>query len=214
MKNRVKEYFENIAVDFDSYYEKPNGFFDSIINDWFRRPGLLKRLRISLELANPTPEKRVLEVGCGSGKFVVECAKKGSQVTGIDISEEMIKIAKEFCQKNNVKAELKIGDVTQGLPKDFDVCVALGVLEYFEDPKPVLRNLFFSTKLGGKMIFSVPSKFAFQTPLREFLLFYRNVKCYYFTKKNVYTLLEEFNNEIKKVEILSYGPGLVVSVEK
>ncbi len=214
MRREVKDYFEDIASDFDSYYESPKGIFDRMINAWLRRPGLIKRLKISLEASNPQPGMRILDVGCGSGKFIVECAKRGAEVCGVDISREMIEIAKDFCEKNNVEAELRIGDVTEELPKGFDVCVALGVFEYFEDPKPILRNMFASTNGGGKIIFSVPSLFTFQTPLRNVLLHYRNVKCYYYTKKRVMSLLDDFMDDIEKIEFYSYGPGLVICIER
>jgi len=214
MRREVKDYFEDIASDFDSYYESPKGIFDRMINAWLRRPGLIKRLKISLEASNPQPGMRILDVGCGSGKFIVECAKRGAEVCGVDISREMIEIAKDFCEKNNVEAELRIGDATEELPKGFDVCVALGVFEYFEDPKPILRNMFASTNGGGKIIFSVPSLFTFQTPLRNVLLHYRNVKCYYYTKKRVMSLLDDFMDDIEKIEFYSYGPGLVICIER
>ena len=214
MHREVKDYFEDIASDFDSYYESPKGIFDRIINAWLRRPGLIKRLKISLEASNPTPGKKILEVGCGSGKFVVECAKRGADVCGIDISREMIEIAKDFCEKNKVEAELRIGDATEELPKGFEVCIALGVFEYFEDPRTVLENMFASTNEGGKIIFSVPSLFTFQTPLRNVLLYYRNVKCYYYTKKRVLSLLSDLKEDIEKIEFYNYGPGLVMCVER
>ena len=214
MRREVKDYFEDIASDFDSYYESPKGLFDKIINAWLRRPGLIKRLKISLEASNPHLEKKILDVGCGSGKFVVECAKRGAEVYGIDVSREMIEIANHFCEKNKVEAELRIGDATKELPKGFDVCVALGVFEYFVNPEPILRNMFASTEKGGKIIFSVPSLLTFQTPLREVLLYHRNVKCYYYTKKRVMSLLDDFEEDIKKIEFYSYGPGLVISVER
>ncbi len=213
-KRNVKEYFEDIASDFDSYYDKPDGYLDSIINAWLRRPGLLKRLEISLDLSDPKIGKNVLDIGCGSGKFVVECAKKGATVVGIDISKEMIEIAKEFCKKNNVDVDLKVGDATIGLPEGFDVCIALGVFEYFKDPMPILKNMMKSTKQGGKVIFSVPSSYALQTPLRNMLLYYRNVKCYYHTRNSVESLLYDLKSNIRKTEIYSYGPGMVVYTEK
>jgi 2-polyprenyl-3-methyl-5-hydroxy-6-metoxy-1,4-benzoquinol methylase len=213
MRREVQDYFEDIASDFDSYYESPKGFLDKIINAWLRRPGLIKRLKISLDASNPTSGKRILDVGCGSGKFVVECAKRGAEVYGIDISREMVEIAEDFCEKNRVKAELRIGDATEELPKGFDVCVALGVFEYFEDPKPILKNMFASTNKGGKIIFSVPSLFTFQTLLRNVLLYYRNVKCYYYTKKRVLSLIDDLK-DFKQIEFYSYGPGLVICVER
>lgn len=211
---RIKEYFEDIALDFDSYYDEPDGFLDQIINSWLRRPGLLKRLKISLDFTDPAPGKRILDVGCGSGKYIVECGKRGAEVTGIDISKEMLKIAKNFCEQNYVKAEFKHGDVTEPLPKGFDVIAALGVFEYFEDPKPILKNMFASTKNGGKILFSVPSSFALQTPLRKLLLYYRNVKCYYHTEKSALSLLDDFKENISKVDISKYGPGMVICINK
>ena len=214
MRREVQDYFEDIATDFDSYYESPKGLFNKLINAWLRRPGLIKRLKISLEASNPHRGKKILEVGCGSGKFIVESAKLGAEVCGIDISTEMIEIAKDFCEKNKVEAELRIGDVTKELPKGFDVCVALGVFEYFKDSKPILKNMLASTNEDGKIIFSVPSLFSFHTPLREVLLYYRNVKCYYYTKKKVLSLLSDFKEDIKQIEFYSYGAGLVVCVER
>lgn len=76
MRREVKDYFEDITSDFDSYYESPKGIFDRIINAWLRRPGLIKRLKITLDVSNPHIGRRILDVCCGSGKFVVECAKK------------------------------------------------------------------------------------------------------------------------------------------
>ena len=204
MRREVKDYFEDIASDFDAYYENPKGLFDKLINAWLRRPGLIKRLKISLEASNPHLEKRILDLGCGSGKFVVECAKRGAEVWGMDISREMIEIAKDFCEKNKVEAELRIDDATKELPSGFDVCVALGVFEYFENPKPILRNMFASTEKGGKIIFSVPSLFTFQTPLREVLLYHRNVKCYYYTKTRVMSLLDDFKKDIKNLNFRLY----------
>ena len=214
MRREVKDYFEDIASDFDSYYDRPKGFFDGIINAWLRRPGLIKRLKISLEASNPHPGMRILDVGCGSGKFIVECAKRGAEVCGIDISREMIEIAKDFCEKNKVEVVLRTGDATEELPKGFDVCIALGVFEYFENPKPILRNMLASTNEGGKVIFSVPSLFTFQTPLRNVLLYYRDVKCYYYTKKRVMSLLDDFKKDIKEIGFYSYGPGSVICVER
>jgi hypothetical protein len=58
---------------------------DALINAWLRRPGLLKRLKITLALSDPKKGMRILEIGCGSGKYIVECAKKGANTWGIDI---------------------------------------------------------------------------------------------------------------------------------
>jgi len=213
MFRKVSEYFEDIAADFDSYYEQPRGFVNKVINAWLRKPGLIKRMEITLELINPSSGKRILDVGCGSGKFAIECAKRGAEVYGIDISKNMIKIAKEQCKRNNVKVELIVGDALKELPKNFDFTVALGVLEYLEQPEALLRNMLASIKNGGKVIFSVPSLFAFQTPIRKVYLYFRKVKCYFYTKNKILKLVNSFR-EVSNVKIYSYGPGFVVQLTK
>jgi len=205
MTRDVGEYFETIARDFDSYYDKPKNVIDAIINAWLRRPGLLKRLEITLNLSDPLPGKKILDVGCGSGKYVVECAKLGADTYGIDIAPEMIRLAKQFCENNDVNAHLSIGDVAKELPHGFDICVALGVLEYFKNPRPILDNLATATKPNGKVIFSVPKLYAFQMPLREVMLKCRNVNCYYYTRYKIKYLLKG-----AKHNIYDYGPGYVV----
>ena len=213
MFKKVSEYFEDIAADFDSYYEQPKGFFNKIINAWLRKPGLIRRMEITLKLIEPSSGKRILDVGCGSGKLAVECAKRGAEVYGIDISRNMIEIAKEHCKRSNVKVKFIIGDALKGLPKKFDFSVALGVVEYLESPDTLLRNMLASVNNGGKIIFSVPSLFAFQTPLRKVYLYFRRVKCYFYTKKKIRNLVSRFR-EVNNVEIYSYGPGFVVQLTK
>lgn len=61
---------------------------------------------------NLTKEKypRVLDVGCGTGTSAIEFARRGFQVTGCDISEEAIRLAKEKSQKAKVKVDWVIAD--------------------------------------------------------------------------------------------------------
>jgi 2-polyprenyl-3-methyl-5-hydroxy-6-metoxy-1,4-benzoquinol methylase len=213
MFKRINEYFEDVAADFDSYYEQPKGLINKVINAWLRKPGLIKRMKITLKLIDPCSEKRILDVGCGSGKLAVECAKRGAEVYGIDVSKNMIEIAERHCEKNSVKVELIVGDALKELPQNFDFSIALGVLEYFDCPDVLLSNMLASVKNGGKVIFSVPSLFAFQTPIRKVYLHFRRVKCYFYTQKKSLKLVSGFK-ELGGVEIYSYGPGFVVQLTK
>lgn len=209
MNKYVGEYFEKIASDFDSYYDRPKSFSATIINELLRKPGLLKRLQMALVLTDPKPGLRVLDVGCGSGKYVVECAKAGAEVKGIDISPEMIRLAKEFCETNHVSASLSVGDATKKLENGFDVCCALGVIEYFQDPTIILRNMVDTAK--SKVIFSVPKLFAFQYPLREIMLHYKGVDCYYYTKQKINSIASNF--EYESLSIHECGPVYVACMK-
>jgi len=77
--------------------------------------------------------KRVLDLGCGSGRHLVYLAKQGFDVYGIDISETGIEIAKDWLKKEKLKADLKIGDIYKKLPyKDnfFEAIICTNVLHH------------------------------------------------------------------------------------
>jgi len=60
--------------------------------------------------------KRILDLGCGSGKYIELLSREGFEIYGIDISEEAIKIAKAMLRKENLNAELVIGLIHEKLP--------------------------------------------------------------------------------------------------
>lgn len=60
--------------------------------------------------------KKILDLGCGSGRHVVYLSKSNFDVYGIDIAEEGINLTKEWLKKDNLKANLKIGSIYEKLP--------------------------------------------------------------------------------------------------
>ncbi|MGH8575069.1 MAG: class I SAM-dependent methyltransferase, partial [Gammaproteobacteria bacterium] len=57
-------------------------------------------------------DARVLDAGCGSGQFGIALAERGACVTGIDLSPEMIRRAREHAASHGVDVEWRIGDIT------------------------------------------------------------------------------------------------------
>lgn len=77
--------------------------------------------------------KKVLDLGCGSGRHTVHLAKRGFDVYGLDVAEEGIKITRDWLKKENLKAHLKVGDIYQKLPyKDdfFDAIISTQTLHH------------------------------------------------------------------------------------
>ena len=93
----------------------------------------------------------VLDVACGTGDMVVELMKRGCTVTGVDLSEEMIAIAK---QKNMAKATYLIADA-EHLPFDDDtfdtVTCAFGVRNFVHLGQG-LNEMLRVLRPGGKMV--------------------------------------------------------------
>ena len=77
--------------------------------------------------------KRVLDLGCGSGRNVVYLAKNGFDVSGIDIAEVGINLTREWLNKENLHADLKVGNIYERLPyKDnyFDAVISTQALHH------------------------------------------------------------------------------------
>ena len=97
----------------------------------------------------------VLDVGCGAGVKSKHLIKKGLKVVGIDLSEEMIEIAK----KEVPEAKFKVADIAEPLEFDekFDGIFAQAVLLHIpkKDIKKVLANLLGQLGSGGYLYIAV-----------------------------------------------------------
>lgn len=97
--------------------------------------------------------KKVLEVGCGTGRFAYELAKKGASVLAVDYSEEGIKIAKNLYKHKNLSFECKDVKKTKG---KFDIIVSLGTLEHLDRPLQKLKLFKKHINLKGSIILTCP----------------------------------------------------------
>jgi ubiquinone/menaquinone biosynthesis C-methylase UbiE len=77
--------------------------------------------------------KRILDLGCGTGRHLVFLAKKAFEVYGIDISEQAIKIAKKWLKEEGLKAKLRVGNIFKKLPYEdgfFDAIICVKTLNH------------------------------------------------------------------------------------
>lgn len=99
-------------------------------------------------------EKKVLDVGCGTGAFAHNVAIHGGKVLGIDYSSKAIEIAKSKYSHSGL--EFKNLDVRK-IKGKFDVIVSHGTLEHMDNPLSTLR--FFRSHLNpkGKIVITTPN---------------------------------------------------------
>lgn len=132
---------ERIAVEFDQIAALPDRNWNHNIH---YHDFLLREL--------PSPCHRVLEIGCGKGRLSRALAKHAQAVVGIDLSNEMLKIARaESQQLNNVRFEQ-----TDYLQKDyppayFDAIVSVATLHHM-DWAHALKRIKSDLKPGGKLL--------------------------------------------------------------
>lgn len=98
--------------------------------------------------------KSVLEVGCGAGIDLMRFAREGAQVTGIDISDTSLDLARAYFSQKNQPATLeRMNGESMSFPDDcFDAAYCHGVLPYTPDPAAMVRELHRILKPGGVAI--------------------------------------------------------------
>ncbi len=105
--------------------------------------------------------KRVLDLGCGSGRHLVYLSRKGFDVYGIDSSLTGIGLARKWLKKERLKAHLKNQDIYQKLPyknRSFDAIISTQVLHhnYSHNIKRLITEMERVLDDNGILFFTVP----------------------------------------------------------
>ena len=99
-------------------------------------------------------DKKILEIGCGIGLDLVRFAQGGALVTGIDLSNTAIDLARKNFKFHHLKADLQVMDGEKLAFPDhaFDVVYAHGVLQYTANAEAMIREAHRVLKSGGVFI--------------------------------------------------------------
>ncbi|WP_150539577.1 bifunctional 2-polyprenyl-6-hydroxyphenol methylase/3-demethylubiquinol 3-O-methyltransferase UbiG [Actinobacillus vicugnae] len=133
----------------------PNGSFKPI--------HLLNPLRFAYiqEKANGVFGKKVLDVGCGGGILSEEMAKAGANVTGIDMTNDPLEVARQHAQQHGLTIDYQqttIEDFVQNQTacqaEKFDVITCMEMLEHVPDPLSIIQSCKALLKPNGVLFFS------------------------------------------------------------
>jgi ubiquinone/menaquinone biosynthesis C-methylase UbiE len=137
--------------------EKPELFdeWPEKYDAWFSTPiGLLVKKyesELLLSLLKPRSDEFILDAGCGTGIFTLDVLSFGTYVIGVDLSLPMLSRAEQKARGYHFKAVL--ADISS-LPFSknlFDKVVSVTALEFIEDAKRVIEELFRVTRKGGRV---------------------------------------------------------------
>lgn len=92
---------------------------------------------------------RILDVGCGGGLLCEPLTRLGAIVTGIDLSEEAIEVAKTHAQSHGLSIDYRVADLKDLQDAPFDVVIASEVIEHVEDPADFVKDIAGHLKKGG-----------------------------------------------------------------
>ena len=137
---KIKEVYDSIAEGFYNLRQQPiTPELKILAEKW--KPGLL------------------LDIGCGIGNSTLPFAKRGFQCVGLDISEEMIKLAKKYSEKHKVEIDFKVGNMLF-LPfsEKFNYVISIAVLHHLDSEEKRLKALEETRRVlkpGGETFLTV-----------------------------------------------------------
>ena len=121
--------------------------------------------------------KRVLDVGCGGGILSESMARLGATVTGIDLSEQPLKVAKLHLLESGLAVDYQLASAEEFSVRNrekFDVVTCMELLEHVPDPASTVAACATLVKPGGRVFFSTinrnPKSYLFAVIGAEYLL--------------------------------------------
>lgn len=103
---------------------------------------------------------RVLDVGCGFGRFSLLAANAGAEVLGVDFMNQAIHVAKVLAEATSLPVNFECADMEVEIPsgEPFDVIYLGGVLEHLVDPGRLLRSAAARLSPGGIIVANCPNE--------------------------------------------------------
>ena len=164
----VRERFERDAQSFDAIYRLERSRFWRLVNTTLRK-AVFERYDITFDQAGDVTRKKILDVGCGSGVYAVDFARRGARrVIGVDLSSNMLKLANQEAEQHGVADRctfIQADFLELDLKDTFDISIAMGVFDYVPDQVAFLRKMVELTI--GKVIVAFPGHSLLREPARR-----------------------------------------------
>ena len=122
----------------------------------FIRDKLVEHFSIESDLENPFSNLDILDVGCGGGLLSEPMSKLGGNVTGIDIVDKNINVAKTHSEEQNLEIDYKITTAEELAlgKKKFDVILNMEVIEHVADLNLFIESCEKLLKKNGLLFFA------------------------------------------------------------
>ena len=107
---------------------------------------------------SPLEGRKVLDVGCGGGILSDSMARKGAEVTGIDLASKALRVARLHALEAETPRvqyrEISVEELANECPGSFDTVTCMEMLEHVPDPQSVVAACARLVKPGGWVFFS------------------------------------------------------------
>ncbi|MFH1202744.1 MAG: class I SAM-dependent methyltransferase [Candidatus Omnitrophota bacterium] len=211
-QNIQQVYYDEMVDYYDQLYRKPDYHFQRVFNFFIK----------SLGIKEPGAVK-MLEVGCGTGRYTINFLKMGFSIVGLDVSRKSLDVLERTSRESGLDRNLKIcqldiekDDPNNGIKEKFDIVLCIHSLHHIKDFPSVVKRMAAMAKDKGTVACLEPNPWnPFLYPFL-FLFLRRNWKiergmlnC---TEKKLKSAFR--NAGLKNIRVFNYGlfPPLAVNL--
>lgn len=187
-----RNYWNREVNDFHSIYSHQKSKFAIYLDRVFRKD-MYERFLFTMEKSEPIANRTFLDVGCGSGVYSLEFARRGAaHVTGLDIAENMLAICRQSASREGVAERCTFAHtdlLEYSATAFFDVSIGIGLFDYISEPLPVLKKMRELTL--DRAILAFPRLWTWRAPVRKARLAIKNCPVFFYTKPAIEGLVRE-----------------------
>ena len=161
---------EHFSKDAANWWD-PEGAFKPRLG--YLKAQICAHYGLDTQSLRPFEKLSILDIGCGGGLVCEPMARLGAKITGIDADPVAIQVAKDHAVQSGLNADYQ-NKAAEDLGTQFDVVLALEIIEHVSSPEEFVRSCAKLVKPGGLIVFSTlnrtPKAFALGIVAAEYVL--------------------------------------------
>ena len=200
---RAIDYFNRKIGNFDNIYRTDRKGMGVRLDNTFRA-SVRKRFKLAFDSIGDLQGKSVLDVGCGTGRYMFEAIRRGADnVIGIDAAHGAIEAGRQMALNLNLKEKaqfIQSDFLDFDIRKPFDIIFAVGYFDYIPNPKTHLAKMFDA--YNDYLYISFPRLWHPLTPIRKIRLLLNGCPVHFYSRSKITKLMNSAglaDYEIRKV---------------
>lgn len=195
-ENSIADYYK--SEKYISHSSKPASLFEFLYRQ-VRNVTLKSKAKITSEYAQG---KKILDIGCATGEYLIICKKKGFEVFGVEPNQKVREIA---LAKNGLKID-DLNTLDLYNPESFDVITMWHVLEHVHDINERMARINQLLKPNGTAIIAVPNPESYDANyyIDRWAAYDVPRHLFHFTQKTIKTLAEKYGFIVREILPMKY----------